>query len=125
MAETIIERANAWMAGRDTGSSSKAIWAVMMGEKPGRFAYPSDGADLGRCIRLLDMIPEWRDRLGEMAAVSAYWAALVPEWPRLEALHAQDDSAAVYEAMKTILNPIEDRDPGIIRMGKGVSLRFG
>lgn len=125
MAETIEQRANQWIAGRDTGASSKALWAVMMGSKPERHAYPSDGGDLGRCMRLLDAVPEWKPRIGEMAAISPYWAALVAEWPKLERLHAADDHKATYAAMKAILNPIEDKDPGIIRLGGGMSMRFG
>jgi hypothetical protein len=121
-------RANAWIAGRDTGASSKALWAVMMGVKSDG-SYPSDGGDLGRCLRLLEAVPEWKPRLKEMAAVNGYWAALVAHWDELAALHAKDDERgrhdAVYARMKQILDPIEAKDPRIFKMGNGASIRFG
>ena len=30
----------------------------------------------------------------------------------------------VYKKMKAILDPLENRDPGIIKFGEGVSIRF-
>lgn len=125
---TTIERAATWIVGRDTGSSSKALWAVMMGVK-GDGSYPSDGGDLGRCLRLLEAVPEWKARLPEMSAVSPYWEALVKHWDELAALHAKDDQRgrhdAVYARMKQILDPIEAKDPRIVELGNGVSMRFG
>jgi hypothetical protein len=83
----IADRANAWIVGGDTGLSSKAIWAHMMGAPNPRFgwSHPSDPDDLGRCLRLLEEIPEWKPRLPEMAARSKKWAALVASWDRIEA----------------------------------------
>ena len=79
----------AWIVGDDTGISSKAIWATMMGVPVGGLgwsSYPRDPDDIGRCFRLLALVPEWRERLPEMAALSPEWAALVGEWIDLEAL---------------------------------------
>jgi hypothetical protein len=126
--DSINDRANQWIAGGDVGASSKAIWSVMQGMKPEQHAYPSDGSDLGRCIRLLRLIPEWRPRLGEMSSVSSYWAALVPAWDDLESWYGPEDHEwhkMVYKKMRAILDPIEGRDPNIIRMGNGASIRFG
>ena len=104
------------------------MWAVMMGVK-GSGAYPSDGADLGRCLRLLEAVPEWKPRLPEMAAVNDYWAALVTHWAELSSLHANGQQRGrhdeVYFRMKQILDPIENRDPRIVKLGGGVSMRFG
>lgn len=122
---TTLPRANAWITGRDTGASSKAIWAVMMGAKSDG-SYPSDGDDLGRCLRLLEAVPEWKPRLGEMAAVNRYWAALVTHWDELAALHSeQGGGSAVYKRMKQILDPLEATDPRIVKLGNGASIRFG
>lgn len=119
----ISERANAWIVSRDTGASSKALWAVMMGQKSDG-SYPHDGSDIGRCFRLLDAVPEWRARLPEMAAVSAYWAALVKNWDELEGLH-REPGPALYRRMRQLLDPIEKADPRVIRMGNGITMRFG
>lgn len=84
-----------WLAGPDTGISSKTIWCVMTGQKsfepflkgwgPGK---PHDPADFGRCYRLLKLFPEWRARIGEMKQVG--WGKLVDNWPELERLYEEE-----------------------------------
>lgn len=118
----VSDRANAWIVGDDTGASSKALWAVMMGQKTDA-SHPHDGGDFGRCIRLLESVPEWKARLPEMAVVSPYWAALVQHWDELTARHAQD--LQLYARMRQLLDPIEAADPKVFRLGPGVSVRFG
>lgn len=106
-----------WIVGRDTGVSSEAIWTHMMGRKPSEKwpgNWPHDPDDLGRCVRLLELIPEWRSRIGEMASYGRGWAALVPHWAALTTLLAQEigpefkpgrDKRAplTYAAMKSFL----------------------
>lgn len=83
---TTAERANAWIVGSDSGMSSKAIWAHMMGVKPrDGWCHPHDPADFGRCARLLELMPEWRDRLPEMVELSQEWRALVARWDEIHA----------------------------------------
>lgn len=80
------ERANAWIVGSDSGMSSKAIWAHMMGGEPAYgWSHPHDPADFGRCARLLELMPEWKARLPEMAARSAVWTRLVARWDEIYA----------------------------------------
>lgn len=90
--ETELERAMAWMMGRDTGTSSKAIMSKMFGGAPPWDTYPSDSADLGRCLRLLIAIPEWRSRIGEMSDVGHVWTALIARWGDLEATYLEDEA---------------------------------
>lgn len=87
-----------WVNSGDTGMSSLALWAHMAGaETPrGGWSHPWDTSDFGRCVRLLDRVPEWRARLHEMSARSPYWAALVARWNEVEALYRDD--AAAWEA---------------------------
>jgi hypothetical protein len=82
---TELERAMLWLGGRDTGSSSKSIMRHMLGAPSGEMDYPIDPADLGRCLRLLAEIPEWRPRIGEMATRGAVWALYAARWRGLEA----------------------------------------
>ena len=58
-----------WATGDDTGASSNALCRFMLGltNRAASFDCPSDADDRGRCIRLLNLIPEWWDRLDEMA----------------------------------------------------------
>lgn len=62
------EIATEWLLGDDTGSSSKAICRFMLGIE-GEYPAPFDVADRGRCIRLLNSIPKWWNRLDEMASL--------------------------------------------------------
>lgn len=67
----IVHRALEWLFSDDTGASSKTLCAHMLGVKGVHNSIPSDAADRGRCIRLLQAIPEWKDRLDEMAELPA------------------------------------------------------
>lgn len=86
MGEVSIERrALEWFAGDDTGVSSKTLACHMLGIKPKGMwsSYPFDPADLGRCLRLLELIPEWKPRVAEMAAVSEVWARMAERWQEM------------------------------------------
>lgn len=70
----VEQRALFWALSGDTGISSKAIMAHMTGSpKTDSFGMmpPSDASDRGRCIRLLELIPEWLPRLDEMKQYDA------------------------------------------------------
>lgn len=107
-----------WALGDGVGQSSKCIAQHLMGLKPNG-SYPSDGGDFMRCEGLLDAVPEFRDRIGEMASVNAYWAALAPAW---ESIRQSSDK---YEAIKRLTRPVEKGDPNVVRLGEGVLIRFG
>ncbi len=105
-----------WLAGADTGKSSRAIVAwlerdltvsAMIGNI---FAYPCDPADLGRCIRLLDIEPAYRSRILEMSAISPQWARLAANWDALEKQYARElpsgHARRCYDMMRAL---IEDR----------------
>jgi len=64
-------RALFWALAGDTGISSEALAAHMSGNANTRMMPPSDSDDRGRCIRLLELIPEWLPRLNEMVKYDA------------------------------------------------------
>jgi hypothetical protein len=77
-------RAEEWLDSRDTGISSESMFHYMaLGIHTG--GPPSDPADLGRCLRLLDRFPEWKPRVAEIAAVGRGWERIAPVWSDLEA----------------------------------------
>ena len=87
------DKALAWGVGGDTGISSLAIWAHMMGQPvnpewggPTNSA-PCDPDDFGRCYRLLALIPAWRSRIAEMTAYGSQWSALAGAWDELQSLY--------------------------------------
>jgi hypothetical protein len=76
-----------WLGRHDTGTSSLTIFSVLAG-RPDVLAgrrgdIPYDPSDFGRCYRLLKIAPEWRARLGEVAAVYPKWAPFVRAWDLL------------------------------------------
>lgn len=67
-------RALFWALAGESGISSKAIAKHMTGfSAEGAFGFipPSDSSDRRRCIRLLELIPEWLPRLDEMVKYDA------------------------------------------------------
>lgn len=108
----------AWMLSDETGSSSRAMARKLGplighgGPFRGGFAerrtdHPYDPSDLGRCIGLLDAVPELRPHLPAMADVSPQWARLVAAWDELEALYWIESPAGrapkCYARMKKVL----------------------
>ena len=124
--ESAEARALRWALGDKVGSSSKSIARHMMGMDHDSFgaAYPADGGDLGRCLALLDAVPEWRARLPEMARHSPAWAALVGSWDELTEMH-RGGSSKIYDRMQEILRKPEAADRNLIKFGNGTSIRFG
>lgn len=73
-----------WLFTGEVGLSSERIARHMLGYQGEPYSYPYDQWDFGRCVKLLNAIPELRERLSEMAAVSSQWAGLVAQWDEIE-----------------------------------------
>lgn len=101
--DDLTTRACNWIAGRDIGISSKTIWAVMMGVESGSGPLgsdvPHDSDDFGRCYRLLQLIPEWRARLSEVAARHPQWRGVVANWDTLTQLYEEDRHEEIYRIL--------------------------
>lgn len=112
---SLDDRINSWIVGGDVGLSSKTVWATMLGIslEDGEVPHPHDPADLGRCLRLLEVIPEWKPRLGELASLSPEWKALICRWDEVAtsmetevgiAWQKAKSAPATYAMMKSILD---------------------
>ena len=110
-----------WLRSGNRGASARSIVARLTGADVQRGDYPSDAADFWRCEALLDAVPAFRLRLSDMADVNAYWRALVPHW---DAIRVADKSRQ-YEQIRAILDPVQDADPNVVRLGSGMHLTFG
>ncbi len=114
-----MSRAVNWILSDDTGISSKTIWAVMMGADYPDHDIPWDVADIGRCLRLLAIIPEWADRLAEVAAAHPYWAPMISAWDELQALYEKESPnqrcPELYARMREIRGEVaklrNEKDP--------------
>lgn len=116
---TVAERAAAWIANGRVGMSSRAIWSHMMGAKADRMEAPSDPDDLNRCLLLLDLIPEWSERIPEMAQHGSRWKALAERWDEITDAFIGEvgldwcngrSAPITYRLMKEALG--EDNSPG-------------
>lgn len=78
---------DAWRASDDVGLSSHYLASVLDGGFVREYAHPADGDDFGRCVRLLDAVPEFRERLEKMRTKSEEWSRLVDCWAEAESLY--------------------------------------
>lgn len=94
-----------WLANGERGLSSNAIATKLSGldcmlyEPHGwtLLPHPSDPDDFQRCMKLLNQVPEFRERLYEMKDVSEVWSHLVDNWDGFERLY--------YEECETVRCP--------------------
>ena len=104
-AELVAETERRWppgldrfIAGPDCGISASTIILALTGRRVralagGGIPWPStphDSGDLGRCLRLLDACPQFRERLPEVAEKYPKWTLLVAAWNELEAIYAEE-----------------------------------
>lgn len=132
---SINTRVAKWISGDDTGMSSQAICAHMLSDEAIEIqshAYPRDPSDLGRCLRLLAIIPEWSGRIHEMRSHGAYWSALVDHWDEMAQAMADEvgidwskgrSAPKTYALMKFILDPVTEADLNVVVIGRGVTMR--
>jgi hypothetical protein len=106
-----------WLLGPDTGTSSLTIFSVLSEKHAGRAMVrvrhglgpspPWDPDDFGRCYRLLEMFPAWKERMQEVADRYPTWAKLVQDWGYLWALWEEESPSGecpkLYDAMKDCL----------------------
>lgn len=70
--KSIEERALYWALSDDTGVSSKTICSLLSGTPLPKWHHPpADASDRGRCIRLLELIPEWIEKLRMLTMLDA------------------------------------------------------
>lgn len=87
--QTMPAGAEEWLRTGERGLSSEAIFERLTGIPLGSrwlAVYPLDSWDLRRCRLLLEVVPAFRDRLGEMAGACPVWARIVAGWDELCAL---------------------------------------
>ena len=74
-----------WIVTGEVGTSSRTIWAVMMGVAGygGDFNVPHDPDDFRRCYLLLKEFPVWREQLHFVSEKFKKWIPFVREWDKL------------------------------------------
>jgi hypothetical protein len=95
--ERIADVGAPMMADGDAGISSCTIYGALhseggykrLGGRPWT-GVPLDPDDFGRCYRLIQLFPQWRTRLPEVAAKHPEWARIVEHWDELAMLYEQE-----------------------------------
>lgn len=86
----VSQRVLEWLAGPDTGLSSKAMAFCMLGiKRHGHWdgtEHPYDPSDFNRCLLLVDKVPEVRDAFSDIACLSEQWNAIIDHWDELREL---------------------------------------
>ncbi len=95
----VIDRAAWWKARGEVGTSSEAIYSAFVNWRPNHFDVPHDPDDFRRCKQLLDLIPEWRTKLGLVAAIYPWWQPFVGAWAELEQLYAAEAPSGLCPKM--------------------------
>lgn len=135
MSRSDQQRAIDWLLCGDTGTSSELICRVLSGSTAplhwNNQHLPMDAAGFGRCHRLLQAIPEWRERLPEVAARVPTWGPLITAWDEITALyeayeatpkHSQRLRHAAWTPVSTRLYQLEQAGylaAGWIKTGPG------
>ena len=81
----LSEQAQQWLLRGERGMSSDCIFATLTKQEMRNTwnAYPHDPADLRRCRLLMELVPEFAPRIGEMNSVSLEWTRLADKWELL------------------------------------------
>lgn len=111
-----------WLLSDNTGASSKCMLRHLLGKKADKSEYPHDSGDFLRCVGLLNAAPELRPLLPKMGEVNKYWAALVKEWDRLDAIQSKTE---LYNEIKEIIEPLHASDRNFTQISPTMSVRWG
>jgi hypothetical protein len=115
---SIMERASWWRNRGEIGTSSLTIWCAFIGKLSphGRFDYPHDPDDFHRCKQLLDLIPEWRETLGEVVHRFSWFYPFSSRWNEFEALWAEESSKKRCPRLYDLMQ-VAGREAEAIRQG--------
>lgn len=113
--KTELENAVWWIEWGEHGSSSKVMFnhlvrGVKISADSVRHHHPCDADDFKRCYKLLQTIPQIKERLADLKPLSKQWEKLVDNWDKLTEMFEQnvkedwknDKQIGMYEFMKSL-----------------------
>lgn len=113
-----------WLVNGRVGSSSKAMACALLGYGK-ETSHPYDPSDLNRCLLFLCEVPEAREHMDKIAAISKTWKALIDRWDELEASFLEevgldwcngDRAPKTYEMMRDIIDANSEKPEWIIHI---------
>lgn len=101
----VEERAVWWSTHGETGLSSETIWNFFMKQNPTyEIHHPCDADDFSRCYKLLEAIPEWKDRIQEMKGLSKEWDILIENWDVITSLFRSNQSKETFKTITDFIH---------------------
>ena len=91
---------SAWLASDDVGMSSKFMASVLSGQFQAEFAIPYDPADFGRCVRMIQAVPELQQHFDKMLEHGPMWKAVVGNWAQWSKMLEDEQYEQLYEIMR-------------------------
>ena len=99
-----------WIANGHIGLSSKTMWLCFMNHENIRINHPHDPDDFSRCYKLLEAVPEWKERILDLSKLSIPWKNLAENWDKLTEMYEQNkkenwvnsEKIGMYEFMKAL-----------------------
>jgi len=88
--DDVVKRAMWWIANGERGLSSETMWNCLIGNLDYPIHHPYDPDDFGRCHKLLQTIPEWKNELYRLCKLSAEWNNLVINWDKLTEMYEKN-----------------------------------
>jgi hypothetical protein len=117
-----------WSLSNNTGGSSETIHAVMMGVKKKGLLWgriPRDPSDFERCHKLLEVFPEFRARLPEVAKAYPAWKPFVEHWDRLTELYERDFASEEFNEMSRFMQSLTATDRELSKFSIHIVRNFG
>ena len=69
-----------WLASADTGISSKTMLSAITGVPTNRCDIPYDISDVGRCVRMLRVLPVLRPQISKVIDAHIEWMPFIDCW---------------------------------------------
>lgn len=102
-----------WLNSRDTGTSSKTLYAAHTGTFMEIYDVPYDPSDFGRCYRLIKSFPEVRDSVCKTTRLCPRWEPFVKNWDRFTTIYERDlptgRSDELWDEMKKITDGLSPK----------------
>lgn len=90
----------AWLASDDTGLSSLFMASKLTGMFEAEYAYPRDPADFGRCLRLVEAVPELESKIRDMSQHGKEWAVVAANWHEWAEVYRAGERRRLYRLMQ-------------------------
>lgn len=112
---SIERRAEKWLCHGMTNIASETLCKHLTGRGVilrAEYNHPRNPAELGRCIRFLDFVPQARQSLSKMRAVSPAWDAVIGKWGMLEHAWREGVKSGKFDRVSELLAEVVGDEPG-------------